>query len=258
MQVKQATNAALNPCQTGLYRYISMCFLIKQTILKNRQEGCFWRFYFIKGLLGCEGCMAAQTTNYVTGDAAYAVNRRGVIMLWNTEAEKLFGFSAGEALGQRCWKLLAGEDIYHNRYCCEYCPLREMASRHESVHGSQMLFRTAYEGRKKFSLSYLEIFDQPGNGLLLHICHQPDEAPEVSENNHTASKISGNCQRGALTSREREVLELLADGKTTREIASMMCISHATVRNHVQHMLHKLHVHNRLEAVVKGQHLDLI
>jgi DNA-binding NarL/FixJ family response regulator len=50
----------------------------------------------------------------------------------------------------------------------------------------------------------------------------------------------------------------LAEGKTTKEIASLMCISEATARNHIQHTLHKLHVHNRLEAVVLGQRLDLI
>ena len=202
--------------------------------------------------------MAAQTTNYITGDAAFAVDRGGVIVLWNSAAEKIFGYPAGTALGQRCWKLLSGQDIYGNRYCCEHCPLREMALQHESVHGFQLLYRTASDGRKKFTVSCLLVFGSPGIGLLLHICNPPDEAPEHYENHRAANGHSANFQRGALTKRELEVLELLADGKTTQEIASGMCISPATARNHIQHTLYKLHVHNRLEAVITGQHLDLI
>jgi DNA-binding NarL/FixJ family response regulator len=54
----------------------------------------------------------------------------------------------------------------------------------------------------------------------------------------------------ALTRREREVLRLLASGASTRAIASGLGISPATVRNHVHHILAKLGVHSRLEAVI--------
>lgn len=202
--------------------------------------------------------VAAQTPNFITGDAAFAVDRSGVIVLWNEEAEKLLGYPASTALGQRCWKLLSGRDVHSNRYCVEFCPLREMALRKESVHGFPIVFNTAFEGRKEFPINCLEIFDRLGNGLLLHICHPPSEAGKSRQKEHIPLPIKGNHQRGALTSREREVLALLAEGNTTQEIASMMCISDSTVRNHVQHTLYKLHVHNRLEAVVKAQHLDLI
>lgn len=202
--------------------------------------------------------MAAQTANYVIGDAAFAVDQRGNIVLWNPEAEKIFGHPASTALGQQCWKFLSGQDVYGNRYCCEHCPIREMALRHESVHSFDLSLRTASEGRKKFSTSCLEVYGNSGNVLVLHICHSTDETLEYPESHHTNSKLSANFQRGALTKRELEVLALLAEGKTTREIASLMCISHATVRNHIQHTLHKLHVHNRLEAVVMGQRLNLI
>lgn len=202
--------------------------------------------------------MASQTTNYITGDAAFAVDRWGVIVLWNPEAEKTLGYRAGEALGQHCWKLLAGLDVFNNRYCSETCPLREMAVQHESVHGFQVAFRTAAEGRKKFNISCLLVYDGPGNGHVLHICRPCEETPEHAKSNHAGQKHSCNGHRGGLTQREIEVLALLAEGKTTKEIASLMCISEATARNHIQHTLHKLHVHNRLEAVVLGQRLDLI
>lgn len=54
---------------------------------------------------------------------------------------------------------------------------------------------------------------------------------------------------GALTPRELEVLQLLADGLSTREIAERFVLSISTVRNHVQNILTKLDAHSKLEAV---------
>ena len=52
-----------------------------------------------------------------------------------------------------------------------------------------------------------------------------------------------------LTSRELEVLRLLTRGLTNREIASVFQISESTVKNHVNHLLAKLEVADRTEAV---------
>lgn len=52
-----------------------------------------------------------------------------------------------------------------------------------------------------------------------------------------------------LTSRELEVLELLAEGLSGDAIASRLYLSRNTVRNHVQNLLPKLGAHSRLEAV---------
>jgi len=52
-----------------------------------------------------------------------------------------------------------------------------------------------------------------------------------------------------LTPREREVLALLVDGLTNRQIAQRLVISLSTARAHVSHILSKLEVMNRVEAV---------
>jgi len=202
--------------------------------------------------------VAAQHTHYVTGDAAFTIDRNGVIINWNSAAEQEFGFLASEVIGRRCWQLLAGRDSFGNRYCCQKCPLMEMAARNESVHSTEIEFKTATEGHKKFKLSCLVLSDYPGDGLLMHICHQPDGLPEASEPHNGKHKNHGDFKRPILTERELQVLELLAEGNPTHEIASLMCISEATARNHIQHTMDKLHVHSRLEAVVVGQRLHLV
>ena len=54
----------------------------------------------------------------------------------------------------------------------------------------------------------------------------------------------------ALTAREVEVLRLVAKGMSNREIAEELYISENTVKNHVRNILEKLHLHNRMEAVI--------
>lgn len=53
-----------------------------------------------------------------------------------------------------------------------------------------------------------------------------------------------------LTGRELEVLKLVAEGMSNREIAGELYISENTVKNHVRNILEKLHLHSRMEAVV--------
>jgi DNA-binding NarL/FixJ family response regulator len=61
-----------------------------------------------------------------------------------------------------------------------------------------------------------------------------------------------------LTPRELEVLQLLAEGAASREIAGRLSISSNTVRTHVQGILSKLQVHSRLEAAAFAVRNDLV
>jgi DNA-binding NarL/FixJ family response regulator len=61
-----------------------------------------------------------------------------------------------------------------------------------------------------------------------------------------------------LTPRELEVLQSLADGKSTAEIAQALFISPRTVRTHVKSVLAKLGVHSKLEAVTMALRYGLI
>jgi len=58
----------------------------------------------------------------------------------------------------------------------------------------------------------------------------------------------------ALSSRELEVSRYLVQGRSNKEIARQLRISTATVKNHVHHILEKLHVHRRAEAVSAMTH----
>lgn len=61
-----------------------------------------------------------------------------------------------------------------------------------------------------------------------------------------------------LTPRELEVLQILAAGASTEDIAEELCIGIATVRSHVQRIIEKLGAHSKLEAVASAYRLGII
>lgn len=57
-----------------------------------------------------------------------------------------------------------------------------------------------------------------------------------------------------LTPKEVEVLEIVAGGKTNREIAAALCISEYTVKRHLQDIMEKLHLQNRTQLAIYALH----
>ncbi|RSD21921.1 response regulator [Amycolatopsis eburnea] len=60
-----------------------------------------------------------------------------------------------------------------------------------------------------------------------------------------------------LTTREREVLELIAAGHSNSVIANTLCLSPKTVRNHISNVFAKLHVTDRAGAIVRARDAGL-
>jgi len=63
---------------------------------------------------------------------------------------------------------------------------------------------------------------------------------------------------GGLTARELEVLALLADGRSNRQIAKQLVISEATATRHVANIFAKLAVHTRAQAVRRAIERGLV
>lgn len=61
-----------------------------------------------------------------------------------------------------------------------------------------------------------------------------------------------------LTGRERNVLRLLSQGQSNKGIAQSLCISEDTVKTHIRHILEKLGVQSRTQAIASAMRLGLI
>jgi DNA-binding NarL/FixJ family response regulator len=72
------------------------------------------------------------------------------------------------------------------------------------------------------------------------------------------SPVESPPEDSGLTKRELEVLGLLADGLSQKEIAARLVISSKTVAAHVQHILGKLGVHSRTQAVAHAYRRGLL
>lgn len=64
--------------------------------------------------------------------------------------------------------------------------------------------------------------------------------------------------REAISQRERDVLELVAQGLSNQEIARALILSVGTVKRHLGNIFSKLHVHNRLQAVIQARLLGML
>jgi len=188
-----------------------------------------------------------------TSETAYAVDRDGLIVDWNQSAVQTFGFTESEALGQRCWELLSGRDVFGNQLCCEGCPIRVTAFGNEPINNFQVDFLTAELRRNRFTVRTLMLFNEPGEELFVHLCRS-----EPNETNPIANHSVADIKPSTLTARETEVLTLLHKGISVEDIATALNISIFTVRNHTQHILVKLNAHSRFEAVALGRKLALI
>jgi DNA-binding NarL/FixJ family response regulator len=131
------------------------------------------------------------------------------------------------------------------------------------IPSAQILMLTVYEDSDKIFNSLLA----GASGYLLKRTPQAEILDAIAEVHRGNSPMTGHIarkvvqyfnQRGGsspdmekLSTREREVLEHLAQGVPYKEIASALSVSIDTVRAHIKGIYGKLHVHSRGEAVAR-------
>jgi DNA-binding CsgD family transcriptional regulator len=197
------------------------------------------------------------------GSAAFATDETGSITVWNKGAEALLGYPARRVLGKRCHEILCGLDLFGNHFCNRQCALTCMVERREPVRHFQLDVRAESGAMIPTGFSIVVLAGaRTGQYTMIHFIEKVDRQHEVSTLIHhmltdpppqPRSAAAGwrvpPASQPQLTSREIQVLRLLADGTSTQDIATSLFISVTTARNHVQNILRKLDVHSKLEAV---------
>ena len=92
--------------------------------------------------------------------------------------------------------------------------------------------------------------------LLKHF--RVGEAPPAPEPTSGGNPPREEPEGKKLSARETEILQLIAKGVSNSEAATMLTLSKATIRTHLEHIYRKLEVTNRVEAVTEGLRKGLI
>lgn len=191
-------------------------------------------------------------------EAALVISRDGVVTYANPAIERMLGRPRKRIVGQDCSRLMQGE-LPETPVCGDECPVLQRAMRGEPVPAFDFEALTAGGVRKWLSVSTLAV--RCGGGFLcLHFFRDVDQRLRVeraarrlaAEINEIPSDATPPAELPPLTEREQRVLEALSLGQTTRQIAETLGISPTTARNHIQHLLKKLDVHSRIEAVLRS------
>jgi DNA-binding CsgD family transcriptional regulator len=184
----------------------------------------------------------------------------GRISYLNPRAEALFGHSFSEWYARPCHLVVAGR-TRTGPFCCPRCRVRSQANARAEIEPVHMEIGAKDGARTEVCVVVIAV-ESPAGKQLVHLVVDDErerrvrgflervvsraEMDSLSTARPVRKKTPASSQ---LSRREREVLSMLVEDANLYEIAIRLSISHATVRNHVQHILAKLGVHSILEAV---------
>jgi two-component system NarL family response regulator len=117
--------------------------------------------------------------------------------------------------------------------------------------GDEDIYRAIQAGAKGYMLK-----DVPREALM--DCIRRVHAGETCIPVHLAAKLAGRISGETLSDREIDVLKLMAQGKSNKEIGSALFISEGTVKSHVKSIFSKMNVISRTEAVSTASKRGLI
>jgi DNA-binding NarL/FixJ family response regulator len=117
--------------------------------------------------------------------------------------------------------------------------------------GDEDIYRAIQAGAKGYLLK-----DVPREALMESI--RRVHAGETSLPMHLVAKLAERVSGDTLSKREIEVLKLMAQGRSNKEIASALYISEGTVKSHGKAIFAKMHVVSRTEAVAEATRRGLI
>ena len=201
-----------------------------------------------------------------TADAVFVVDPDYRIVHWDARAESLTGFMTEEVVGKPCYEALRGECEGGSSFCTHECSVMRLARAGQPPSSYDMCVSTRWGQKRWVSVSILSVDSEEGP-YLVHLLRDSQKTHETLEMARGLIRLSSRESSvpapnprdvPALTPRQLEVLELLAEGQSAREVGQGLYLSEATVRNHVRSLLQALGAHSQLEALAKARKLGLL
>jgi DNA-binding CsgD family transcriptional regulator len=204
-------------------------------------------------------------------DGVFAIGDGQKVLFWNQACASITGISAREAVGSRCHEVLKGHDPNGRPLCRHDCPVGSLTL--GGPPPSTLPMRITHQDGQKIQLcvgTMLMPSENQDRWTVVHVLRRgrvPRSAGLFAcagrEETGAGPDMAGAAMRdpdsgSRLTTREREILGLLATGSGITAMSSRLHISVATVRNHIQRLMAKLDVHTRVEAVAYAHRHHLV
>ena len=214
--------------------------------------------------------------NYRTSDGMFAVTSDQKIKSWNTAAEKILGYRQDQVIGRKCYDVLCAKGTTGRVKCSRNCIVITNAAKGRTTRDFDLECRTAdgesvsvnmtvmLPGQGSGSRDILHVFRdvtdrrRVENASIFSTAQDSSRATRTPQQKKTIGMSSSGYRLPPLTTREDQVLKLLAAGKNTKDMAEILAIRPLTARNHVSRLLTKLGCRSRLEAVALGTRAGLI
>jgi DNA-binding CsgD family transcriptional regulator len=200
-----------------------------------------------------------------TGDAVYVVDPDYKIVHWDSQMESLTGALSQEALGKPCYEAVMGEREDGGPFCAHGCSVMHVAQAHRPVSNFEMRIKTRSRDRRWMNVSNLTVETEEGP-YLIHLLLDFQGTHDALEMARGLIQLSSKKEAPApkrkdipaLTPRQLEVLQLLSEGRSVKEIGKELYLSEATVRNHVRSLLQALGAHSQLEVLAKAREMGVL
>ncbi len=211
-----------------------------------------------------------------TAEGFFAVDCDQRIVHWNETAEQMLGFSAADVLGKPCHEVFAGRDAQNFRFCRPNCPVTQNARRGRATLDYDVVAKKP-DGRDMWANVSVMLLKKPHQApLVLHTFRDVTERRRVETFARRAMESLREIESPPpgepepeteeprptpvppLSRREMQVIQLMAVGLTTKDIADHLGVSPITARNHITHVITKLGAGNRLQAVLYASRRRLI
>ena len=210
---------------------------------------------------------------YHTVDGVFAVDAKQRIIFWDPGCEELFDRSSQWVLGRPCHEVICGKkqvsgQAFCQPGCCIACKPTDVDV------PNNFTIQTSMSNDQPLTLS-VNIMLLPSfckkKWLVTHLLHRfvnqdmlgalettlrPRQV--AASSNLAVSLGQYEYCTARLSQREMQVLQLLAEGLSTAIIAKRLAISNVTIRNHIQHIQHKLGVHSQVEVVAYAYRHNLV
>ena len=213
------------------------------------------------------------TTELRTSDGMFTVGPDHKIKLWNAASEKIFGNKSEQVVGKKCYDVLCAGGNAGRVECNRGCTIMSNSGKGRTTKDFDLECKTTNGDIKTINMSIVLRPAGDGPREIIHLFRDVTDRRRVEQvttgsasgggtatlsNKTTHSSHRSSYRLPSLTTREDQVLKLLAAGKNTNDIADILEIRPLTARNHISRLLTKLGCRSRLEAVALGTRAGLI